>query len=77
MKKITLYKYKRKDGGVTVSTDKPKCEYTETYRLIADEGKTLTEGDIFAPVVDTDRPELWTEIADPNPKHDIPIPKEV
>lgn len=65
MQKKTLYKYKRKDSGVTVSTEKPDCEYTETYRLIADEEKILTEGDIFAPVVDTDAPDIWTEIDAP------------
>lgn len=70
MEKKILYRYKRGERCVVVSPEKPDCEYTETYRLIADEGKILTEGDIFAPVVDTDAPDIWTEI-------DAPAEKEI
>lgn len=45
----TMYRYEREEGKVTVSftqpTDKP---FTEVYRLIADEGKVITDGvDVF------------------------------
>lgn len=65
MQKITLYKYKRADGGVTVSPNKPECEYTEMYRLVADEGKALTNGEIIMPCVDVESVEEWSEIDEP------------
>ena len=43
MKKVTLYRYTREDGGVTVTPNRPKTAgYTIKHRLIADEGMTLT-----------------------------------
>ena len=40
----TLYRYEREPGCITVSTEQPtNVEYTEIYRLIADEGKVLTK----------------------------------
>lgn len=65
MKIITLYKYTREDGGVTVSPVKPDCEYTEMVRLVADEGKLLVKGDVTTTCVDTDSAEGWTEIDAP------------
>ena len=64
MQKITLYRYYRPDGGVTVSTAKPDTDYTELYRLVADEGMTLTNGETCAISIDTDSPSSWTEIED-------------
>ncbi len=64
MQRVTLYRYKREGGGVTVSPIKPAGEYTELYRLIADDGYTLTDGATVCVCVDTDRPELWYEIID-------------
>lgn len=61
MQKITLYRYNRPDGGVTVSPVKPNAECTELYRLIADEGCTLTDGANHVECVDTDYPEAWAE----------------
>ena len=69
MQEITLYRYNRPDGGVTVSPVKPDTEYTELFRLVADEGCTLTDGTNSASCVDTDNPQAWTEVldgADPN-----------
>ena len=65
MQIIPLYKYERENGGTTVSPIKPKCEYTEMYRLIADEGKALTNGDIITSCVDVENIEGWTEIDEP------------
>ena len=67
MQKITLYRYTRPDGGVTVSPVPPAAgvEYAEEYRLVADEGKTLTNGETSAACVDTANPSAWEEIDDP------------
>ena len=62
----TLYRYKREDGGVTVSPEKPNCEYEEHYRLIADENKALTNnGTDLYPVVDVDGIDGWYEVDAP------------
>lgn len=61
MQKITLYRYNRPDGGVSISPVKPDTEYTELYRLVADEGCALTDGLNHAECVDTENPDIWTE----------------
>jgi hypothetical protein len=61
----TLYRYERKPNCVTISTLSPlDVEYTETYRLIADEGMILTNGVTETVSVDTDNPNEWQEIVD-------------
>lgn len=65
MQIITLYKYTRPDGGTTVSPVKPEGEYTEMYRLVADEGKALTNGEIITYCADVESVEGWTEIDAP------------
>lgn len=66
MQTITLYKYTREDGGVTVSPIKPEGECTEMYRLIADEGKALTkDGENFTACTDTDTADGWYEVDAP------------
>lgn len=63
MQNIALYKYKRADGGTTISPIKPDCEYTEMMRLVADEGKILiNDGENFTVCIDTDMTEGWSEI---------------
>lgn len=62
MEKITLYRSVRADGGVTTSPRKPGGAYTVLYRLVAAEGKTLTDGSAKTECVDTDRPEAWVEV---------------
>ena len=62
MKIIPIYRYTRPDGGVSVSPNKPDCEYTEMFRIIADEGCTLRKGDLEATCVDTDNVEEWEEL---------------
>lgn len=59
----TLYRYNREGGGVTVSTEKPDCPYTELFRIIADEGKAITiDGKDLKFVVDVDSTEGWYEV---------------
>lgn len=62
MQTIILYKYKRQDGGVTVSPVKPDGEYTEMYRLVADEGNALTNGEAVTSCADVESVDGWTEI---------------
>lgn len=62
MKIVSLYKYIRADGGTTVSPVKPNAEYTEMFRLIADEGKELMNGDIRTLCVDVESTEGWIEV---------------
>lgn len=58
-----LYRYRRADGGITVSPNKPEGEYTIAYRLIADEGKVLTKnGKDLYEVIDVDTTADWYEI---------------
>jgi hypothetical protein len=75
MQTITLYKYQRPDGGTTVSPNKPECEYTEMYRLVADEGKVLTNGEITAPCIDVESIEGWSEIDAPEEETEEPEPE--
>lgn len=64
MQTITLYRYIRPDGGVTVSPVKPNCDYTEMFRLVADEGMVLTDGENYSACVDTNKPDVWSEVED-------------
>ena len=63
----SLYRTTRADGGITVSPDKPESgEFTEMLRLIADEGKLLTQDGIdTTPCVDVDFTDGWYEIDAP------------
>lgn len=66
MQTITLYRYTRSDGGITTSPVQPDgVDYDLRYRLIADEGKTLTDGTTVTTCTDTADPVIWTEIDDP------------
>ena len=66
MQTITLYRYEREGGGMTVSPVKPDCEHTTLFRLVADEGKALTkDGENLTACVDTDSAEGWYEVDAP------------
>jgi hypothetical protein len=63
-----LYCYEREEGKVTVSTEKPECDYSLRFRLIADEDKVLTkDGENFTTCIDVDDIEGWYEV-DSNPR---------
>lgn len=62
MQKFPVYRYTRPDGGVSISPVKPNTEYTELTRLVAEEGRTLTDGVTETTCVDTDNPDAWDEI---------------
>ena len=61
MKIINLYKYNREKDKVTVSPIKPNGEYIELYRLVADEGKKLVNGDLIVECIDVEKVEGWEE----------------
>lgn len=66
MQAITLYRYNRADGGVTISPVKPDGEYTKMVRLIADEGKALTKDGVnFTTCTDVESAEGWYEVDAP------------
>ena len=64
MKIIPIYKYIRLDGGVSVSPNKPDCEYTDMFRIIADEGMLIANGTQITCCIDTDSAEGWIEVID-------------
>lgn len=65
MQTVVLYKYMREDGGISTSPVKPNAEYTEMFRLVADDGKALTrDGVNLAPCVDTESVDGWYEVTD-------------
>lgn len=73
-----LYKYTREGGGITVSPNKPDCEYTEMYRLIADEGMILVNSEVQTICVDVEKDdaENWTEIEAPEEPTETDEPVE-
>ena len=66
-----LYRFLREDGGVTESPEKPDgTEYTIRYRLIASDGKLLTDGTTGTYCIDVDSADGWSEIDDRLEKDD-------
>lgn len=65
---ITLYRTARQDGGTDIGPRKPEpgTPYTTLARLVADEGKLLSKGDIVAGCIDTEDASGWSEIDDPD-----------
>ena len=60
-----LYRFLREDGGITESPDKPDgAEYTIRFRLIASDGKLLTDGTTETFCIDVDSAYGWSEIED-------------
>ena len=77
MQKIILYRYKRRDGGMTIGPNQPEqgTEYTTLFRIISDEGKLLTDGtDFKTPCIDVDDIDGWYEIDEPIPE---PVEEEI
>ena len=58
MKKIKLYRV-----GNTVSPIKPNEAYETLWRLVADEGRALYDGENTVPAIDTEAPDKWNEVA--------------
>ena len=66
MQTVTLYRYKRADGGYSVSPNRPEGEYETRVRLIADEGKALTDGNVVTECADVMSTYGWWEIDAPD-----------
>ena len=66
MRKVTLYRYKREDGGISISPNKPNTNFTTKLRLIADNGKHLSNdgGQRRCKVIDVESDEGWIEYED-------------
>lgn len=47
-----IYRYQRPDGGCTVSPVKPDVQYQVRWRLIAEEGMAITNGETTVTVID-------------------------
>lgn len=62
MKKITLYRVIKGNGVTSVSPVKLEKYDSVLYRLVADDGKELMNGNIRVSVIDTDAPDTWTEV---------------
>ena len=68
-----LYRYLREDGGTNISLNKPECEYTTLFRIIADEGKFITkDGENFCFVIDTNEKDVWYEVELPKEEEENP-----
>ena len=64
MTRKMLYKSEREGGGYTVSPVKPEGSYQVRWRLIAEEGKGITDGEQVVTVIDVIHRkdcEAWTD----------------
>lgn len=59
---VPLYRTIRADGGVSVSPNGEGAPHA--YRLVADEGMLLKNGDTVTPCVDTTCTDGWEEVVD-------------
>lgn len=70
MKKINRYRYLGRNGIITTSVLLENVEPIYMYRLIAEEGMVLTNGERYAHQVEIFAEDLnkWTEIENPFPR---------
>lgn len=71
-----LYKSERKGGGYTVSLIKPEGSYQVRWRLIAEEGRAITNGETTVTVIDVIHRsdcEAWTDCELPDELKPIEI----
>lgn len=62
MKVIPVYRYRRADGGTNVSPIKPDdTEFTVLYRLVADDGKAITNGTRYTFCEDVESADGWSD----------------
>lgn len=61
MQTVNLYKYVDADGVVITPNKREETDVPYCYRLIADDGYILTDGENETPCIDTHEPEKWTE----------------
>lgn len=80
MNTVNLYKYVETNGIVVTPHARNEADTPDSYRLIADEGKILKNGENLTYCVDTRTIDGWEEIDDPTPPEKemgyLDIPKE-
>ena len=59
-----LYKYSRTDGGTTITSIQPDVAYTQLYRLVAEDGGEITNGEITTTCIDVESYEGWYDTND-------------
>lgn len=64
MKTVNLYKYVETNGTVVTPHARNEEDTPDSYRLIADEGKILKNGETLTYCVDTNTTDGWEEIDD-------------
>lgn len=57
-----LYKYARADGGITITPVHPDAAYTKLYRLIAEDGGEITNGEITTTCIDIESHDGWHDV---------------
>ena len=62
MQIINIYRVIRPDGGVTVTPNKPDSYDKVMYRIVADEGKELVNGDMRTSCADVVSTDGWVEV---------------
>lgn len=73
-----LYKYENSDGSISISpVQREETDTPYMFRVIADEGKVLTDGTNTTACIDTHTPEIYTEIDEPpEPESELEDAKE-
>lgn len=64
MRTVNLYKYVETNGTVVTPHARNEEDIPDSYRLIADDGKILKNGEILTYCVDTHTTDGWEEIDD-------------
>ena len=57
-----LYKYARADGGITITPVQPDAAYTKLYRLVAEDGGEITNGEITTTCIDVESRDRWHDV---------------
>ena len=76
MQRKMIYRYQRPDGGYTVTPVKPEGTYNIRWRLIAEEGMAITNGEMTVTVIDVIHRsdcEAWTDCELPDELKPIEI----
>lgn len=76
MQRKMIYRYQRPDGGYTVTPVKPEGTYNIRWRLIAEDGMAITNGEMTVTVIDVihrNDCEAWTDCELPDELRPIEI----
>ena len=64
MQTVNLYRHENEDGSISITPNKiSPLDPVYKYRLIADEGKVLTDGDNEYYCIDTDDVKKYSEVS--------------